>query len=434
MSTNDQTQFVKSLKPARFQVSLAIVNYIDITMRPKSNKKVPALWLLGLASGLSPFGLAIVVPTLSSIARAFDASLYEVQFVLTAYLLGLAIAQPICGFLCDRYGRRPVMLFGFALFTFASLFCAQAISLDQLIFCRFLQAVGVSVGTVSSRAILRDTYDPNRMAEAMSYIAAVMGLAPVLAPLAGGTLDTAGDYTWIFFASALIGLMVLISMFTQLSETRPSQFTRPNISDWATSYGVLLRSRSFVGNTLVFGFVQGGFFSFIAVGAVLFLNEFEIASGTFGMLWAGMAVFYVTGAAIAARLTRSCGSAKVMQIYIPLGALSGITVLLSASFGELTIFKTLLPLAFMMAFAGGSTPGSIAAAVVDHPHRAGMASGLSSALGMVISGLFTVICGRLYVGNYQPIAFIICLSGLGALLAWWFTLNKTVDDLAEAHS
>lgn len=389
-------------------------------MNQNSPKKIPPLWILSLASGLSPFGMAIVVPTLNSVATRFGASLTQAQFIISAYLLGLAFAQPTSGFLCDRFGRRPVMLYGFALFTIASIFCAFANSLDQLILARFIQALGVSVGTVASRAILRDTHEPNRMAIAMSYVAAATGLAPVLAPFVGGSLDANSGYNSIFYATATMGLIVFLSILINLSETLPSNYPKPKLSEWFGNYKFLLTSRKFVGYTLVFGFIQGGFFSFIAVGATLFSTEFNIGSGTFGLLWSMIAIAYVVGAAVSARLTAKLGAAKVMHSCLIFGAISGIAVLVCASIGDLSIPKLLIPLGFMMMFSGGSTPSSISAAIADHPERAGIASGLSSALGLVISGMFTIICGTVYTGDYQVIAMIIAASGIAMVLAWLF--------------
>lgn len=116
--------------------------------------------LLGAASGLSAFGMASVVPILPSLERALGSDYASLQFVVSAYLLGLGLFQPVQGVLCDRFGRRPVLLCGFAVFAVASLLASLAPSLALLVPARFLQAMGVSVATVVSRAIVRDSYAP----------------------------------------------------------------------------------------------------------------------------------------------------------------------------------------------------------------------------------------------------------------------------------
>ncbi len=386
-------------------------------------RTLPPLWLLGIASSLSPFGMSIVVPALTNIARRFDADFVAVQFVISAYLFGLALAQPACGFFCDRYGRRPVMLAGFGVFVVASLLCAVAPSLELLIGARFLQAVGVSVGTVASRAILRDTYDRNRMAEAMSYIAAAMGLAPILAPVFGGTLTASLGYAWLFIGSAGIGALVLVHMSLSLSETLPTGTTPPRPRDWLASYRYLLRSRSFVGNTLAFGFVQASFFSFMSIGAPLFEERFGVNAGQFGLLWSLMALHYVVGATLAARLTPIIGTFRLTRATVSLAVVAGALAWAGSAMGELTVLKILVPLGLMMLLAGPTTPATMAGAVADHPTIAGTASGLSSAIGLVVAGSFSIIAGVVYDGDYATIGLIIFLTSLATAACWWLSVS-----------
>lgn len=382
---------------------------------------MPSLTLLGIASSLSVFGMAIIVPSIGSIADAFDADFSRVQFVISAYLFGLAIAQPLNGYFCDRFGRRPVMLTGFALFTLASAVAVVAPSLDLLIASRFVQAIGVSVGTVAARAILRDTRDGEEMAQSMSWVAAAMGVAPIIAPIVGGVLDAAFGYASIFAVTSGMGIVVFGFMYFRLPETLAPEHVQPEFRRWLANYGSLLRSTTFIGYTFVFGFVQGAFFCFLAIGAPLFQRQFGISAETFGVVWGALAVFYVGGATAAAKLIPRIGSDNVMRGSMQLLLFAGVAMLVVAWREPLTVLGVLLPLGIMMTVAGSSMPGAMAGAVRDHPTIAGSASGLSSAIGLVLSGAFTILSGVLFDGNLLPIAalmFATCVAaGLSASLA-----------------
>lgn len=389
---------------------------------------MPSLALLGLASSLSVFGMAIIVPAIGGIAAHFDAAIADVQYVVSAYLFGLALSQPVCGYLADRFGRRRTMLTGFTLFIVASAGAVVAPSLPLLVAMRFLQAVGVSVGTVATRAILRDTRAGDKLAEAMSYVAVAMGVAPIIAPIFGGMLDAAIGYQSIFVLTALMGLLVVTSVFFHLDETLPDDYAARDVGRWLAGYAVLLRSASFVGYTLVFGFVQGTFFSFLAVGAPYFDSAFGIGSRQFGILWGALAVTYVFGAALGARLTPVIGAARVLRFGVLAGVAAGVLVVAVTWSGTVTPVRVLVPLGALMIVAGVVTPGALAGAVHDHPQRAGTASGLSSALGLVLGGVFTIISGSLYAGGFEPIALLMCGCTVATWLSWLLATRANQRD------
>jgi DHA1 family bicyclomycin/chloramphenicol resistance-like MFS transporter len=379
----------------------------------------PSLWLLGIASGLSPFGVTIVVPVLAIIGKDFDVDYSAVQFVISAYLLGLAFAQPFNGFLCDRLGRRPVMLVGFALFVVASAAAAFTTSMSALIALRFLQAVGVSVGTVASRAMVRDTRDASESAEALSYIAAIMGFAPIFAPIIGGWLAVWGGYPAVSAFTAVFGAIIWVLMYFKISETVDRSLPVPKWRDWMRSYRILLTTPAFMAYSLIFGFIQGGFFSFLAVGAAVFDKDFGIDEKGFGLIWGLIALTYVAGAIFSGRMNRRLGSTMVMSTAVLTALFAGWGMELATRFYGLNLVTLMLPMALIMAATGSIIPGSLAGAVNIHPTIAGTSSGLSSALGTVLGGLFTVVAGTIYHGDFAPVGTLIAISTTLTAIAWW---------------
>lgn len=387
-------------------------------IRLNDGTRMPSVWLLGVASSLSPFGITMAIPVLVSIATHFGADYASVQFVISAYILGLALAQPFTGILSDRFGRRPVMLIGFAVFVAASVGAAWINSLTGLVVLRFLQAIGVSVGTVASRAVVRDTRGPLETAVALSHIAAVMGFAPIVAPVLGGWLGTLGGYRSVFVATAAMGLFVWVLMYRTLPETLDRSRASPRLRELLKNYRVLFRSRMFLGYTMLFGFVQGSFFTFMAVGAAVFETDLGMDASGFGTVWALTALTYVGGTVLCARITRATGAARVMGVTVALTFVAGwLMVLLTAELGPGRV-AILLPLTMLMAAAGGIIPGSLAGVVNAHPEMSGTASGLSSAMGMVLGGVFTVLAGILYDGELAPVSLLVATSCTLTALSW----------------
>ena len=155
--------------------------------------------LLAALSAIGPLTTDMYLPSLPDIARLLGASTAQTQLTVSSYLVGFAVGQIFYGPLADRHGRKPVLLGAMALYCVASLACALSTSIEMLIAARALQALGGSGGIVLARAIVRDLYSGARAGRELSLIGAVMALAPVLAPLIGGVLQTAFGWRSVFF-------------------------------------------------------------------------------------------------------------------------------------------------------------------------------------------------------------------------------------------
>jgi DHA1 family bicyclomycin/chloramphenicol resistance-like MFS transporter len=371
----------------------------------------PSLLLLCLASSLSPFGMSVIFPALSDIAETFTVGIGGAQFLIAIYLFGLGIGQPIAGMLSDRLGRRPVMLAGFLVFTASSLACLLTADFALLVFMRFLQAIGVSVGTVVSRAIVRDTHDALGAGQALSWIGAGMGVAPMIGPVVGGLLSAHVAPVAAFGASAALGLVVTAALAAWLPETR--RLTQANDlpqESWLPACMAMLGCRRFMGYTLLYAFTQGGFFAFLAVGAAVFENHLRVGPQTFGVVWGCMSVIYIGAAAAGAGLTARVGPQQVLRASAPASAVAGWALVLGVLTWGVTIPVLLLPIAMLMATAGVQTPLAMAGVVNLRPHQAGTAAGLSSSLALGASGVFSIAAGFVYSGSFLPIALLMAVA------------------------
>lgn len=390
---------------------------------PAPGEGSPSLLLLSLASALSPFGMVTIVPTLGAVAAAYAVDAGTAQFLISAYLFGLGLAQPAVGVLSDRIGRRPVLLAGIALFTITSAIAALVTHFSSLVLLRFLQATGVSVGTVTSRAVVRDAYDTLESAQAMAMIGAVQGLAPVIGPVVGGWLAMRTGAAGVFTLNALLGLLIGLALFHGLDETRcpaPAQ-ADARATNWR-QYRRLLGSPVFAGYTLMYACIQGCFFAFLAVGAFVFEAAFGLGLDDFGLIWGLLGVVYIAAATGAARLTGRLGLRRTLRAGAVLALLGALILLVLATRNDLTLPSLMIALAVLMSAAGILTPLSLAGAVNHYPEIAGAASGLSSSLGLALSGLCSILAGALYTGSFAPVALL--MAGTAMLAAAMFAVSR----------
>lgn len=387
--------------------------------------KKPSNLLLGVASGISPFGMAIVIPTLESFAQLYQAPYSTVQFIISAYLLGLASSMPLVGFLSDKIGRRPVLISGLILFVIASIFCSTTDSLNSLIFWRVIQGIGASVGSVMARAMIRDVSNASETARSLSRVTAIMGISPMIAPVIGGIgYQIFGNPNGIFIITAAIGILVLTAILLLLPETRNAALVESTSKEpWSDKYRYLLGSKVFVGSSLIYAFTTGAFFAILAVASTVFYNDLGIDSAGFGFIWSGLTILYTVSAFMAGTLSSKYGLMKVLLFGVLLNVIAGLLFYSLVKVFDVTLISVIVPLVIMFFAHGYIVPMSLAQAVSARPEIAGSSSGLSSALGLVIGGMFSVLSGLVFDGRLLPIALIVSASTILCGLSYFMVLS-----------
>ena len=185
----------------------------------RADRRGPPLALLALVTAIAPAALHMLVPALPLLAAVFDAAPGAVQLVLTLFLAGIAAGQLVYGPVSDRFGRRPVLIAGLALFFAGRVLCGLAWSLPALIIGRTLQALGGCAGMVLGRAIVGDVYDRERASSALATIMMAMSLAPSLSPLIGAYLAEWVGWRADFVLLGTAGAAVLALTAAKLEET-----------------------------------------------------------------------------------------------------------------------------------------------------------------------------------------------------------------------
>lgn len=369
------------------------------------------LLILGALSAFGPLAIDMYLPSFPALARQFATDVEQVQLSLAAYFIGLAIGQLIYGPLADRFGRRTPLLAGVLLFTLASLLCALAPSLEWLIAARFVQALGGCAGMVVSRAVVRDLCDPIKSAKVFSQLMLVMGLAPILAPLAGGLLLKTLGWPSIFVVLAVFGLLCLLAVSLWLPETLAHNAPAAPLRGALGQYRRLFADGPYLGYALSGGFAIAGMFAYIAGSPFIFIELYGVPAEHYGWLFGSNALGFVLVAQLNAWLVARHGPAYWLHRAVWIYLASALALLLVARAQPATLWPLLIPLFGCIACLGILMPNASASAMAGQGQRAGSASALLGSLQFGIAASAAALVAWLHDGTAQPLAWVIFMCG-----------------------
>ena len=386
------------------------------------SKARPHLLTLSLLAGTYILAQAIVVPSLSELQVQFKTDYKTIQYTISGYLLGVAFVNFIAGPLSDRFGRRPIMLLFFSIFLISSLGCYISEDLYSFLFFRLCQSSSAA-GLVLSRAIIGDFSSKDETVKMLGLLSISMGIAPSLAPLAGGVISDFFGAKGIFLFLSLLGILLLILIVTDLKETH---FQRSkDIFAQIKSYPTLLASLDFWLPTITFALSFSIFGIFFIGGPYIAVKVFNLSPTTMGIYLAFPSLGYVLGNILISKIANRVSTKTLMIIgsfVLLLGPLSSL-ILSHFFFHPLSFF---LPILIMTFGSGIIWPASNAEIVKAVPHLAGSASGLGSAIMTLMSSFAAFLTG-FYIENLNPIDFVcyfLISVGLLSFLSSLLTKSK----------
>jgi MFS transporter, DHA1 family, multidrug resistance protein len=345
------------------------------------------LLLLVAMTGVAPISLYMLVPALPLLATAFGRDISIAQMTVSLYMVGIACSQIIMGPLSDRFGRRPVLLAGLGLMVMASAACIFAETLPQLIAARFLQALGGAAGMVVSRAIIRDLYSRERIAAMISLVIAVMMIAQMMSPLAGGLLETAFGWRAIFYVITAASLTIAVAIALTLPETRRD---RIEAGGFRGDVGGLFKSRAFIGYMLCQVLASQIIFTFAGAGPYIVVTQMGRSSAEYGAWFATTGFAYLIGNLFCVRFAPRHSLERLIWFGLALQFAGSLLNLIWGIAGlnqaPAWLFGTQMIVMFANAFVMSN---SAAGAISVRPEAAGTASGAMGFLQMGIGSLFS---------------------------------------------
>ncbi|MGF6226604.1 DHA1 family bicyclomycin/chloramphenicol resistance-like MFS transporter [Inquilinus ginsengisoli] len=382
--------------------------------------------VLTLLTGFGPMSTDVYLPSLPSLVTAFDSDVATVQLTLSVFLVGFAVAQLIYGPVSDRIGRRPAILAGVTIFTAASIACALATSIEMLILCRFLQALGACCGPVLGRAVVRDLYGPERSARILAYMSMSMALAPAIGPIIGGVLQQAFGWQATFWLLVGFGVLMLASVLGLLGESnrhRDPLATSP--TRLVRNYASLLRHRRYLGYVAIVACSYSAIFTFISGSSFVLSGMLGLSPPVYGACFGIVCVGYICGTFGSGRLTLRLGIDRMIAAGTLVMLAGAAAMAAMAAAGVLTVWAVVGPFFVVMIGVGLTLPNAIAGAIAPFPAMAGTASALMGFLQMTLAALVGIAIGHATGSDGLPMAVAVLVTTLGALAAFRFLVKST---------
>jgi DHA1 family bicyclomycin/chloramphenicol resistance-like MFS transporter len=344
--------------------------------------------ILALLLGLQPVTTDLYLPALPVITQGFGAGMGQAQLTLTALLLAFGLSQLIWGPLSDRFGRKPILLWGMTAYTLASVACALAPSMAWLIAGRTVQGIAMGAGVMAARAVVRDLFQPLQGATVMSQGLTGLGIiACACAPLGGMLTDWLG-WRIALLMLAVFGAATLALLFWRFEET----LARPD--PHALSAGPLVRANLDILRHPVFltwcalsASSYLGLFTFLASSSFVFVSFMGYSKTAYGFLMLSMSLSYIIGTFWCRWMLRRTSVHRTVGIaaILTITGGGGMAALAYAGQGQdwYGAWAVMVPMYIFMLGHGVHQPCGQSGAVAPFPRRAGTASALNGFLMML---------------------------------------------------
>lgn len=381
--------------------------------------------LLAVLGMLGPFSIDTYIPAFSGIAQALRADPVEMQQTLSAYLFGFAFMNLFHGALSDSLGRRPVVLWGIAVFTVASAGCALSQTVEHLILFRALQGLSTGAGIVVSRAVIRDMFPPEQAQKVMSQVTIYFGVAPAVAPIIGGFLFVHAGWHSIFWFLTGVGVVLWLANWKLLPETLHDSHRQPfNVPNLMRGYWALVSNPRFFLLALASGIPFNGMFLYVLAAPAFLGDHLRLAPTEFFWFFVLTVGGIMLGSFASGRLAGKIPPRKqIRHGFLVMLAVSVLNVVANQLW-EPHAAWALWPIA-AYAFGWALMVPVVTLLVLDlNPERRGMASSLQAFVGSAANGIVAGVIAPLAMHSTQALAWTSLAMMAVGLVAWWWLRRR----------
>lgn len=258
-------------------------------------------YYLGLLAAAPPLSTDMYLPAMPKLAELWSVSDSQVHLSLVLWFATYGAMLLVWGSISDRYGRRPILIYGLSTFVATSLLCGLAGSVEQLIVARILQGAAAAGGSAMAMAIARDRFSGRDLQQILAWIGVILGLAPMIAPSIGAAILHYADWRWIFVVQGAMAALTLGAtlMFYQESAILGE---RSGVSQLVLRYVRLMKNRNYLATNGSTGILSAPLLGFVAFSPIAYMQNFGLSESQFALVFGANALCVVAGSAFCARM------------------------------------------------------------------------------------------------------------------------------------
>ncbi|WP_447742935.1 multidrug effflux MFS transporter [Variovorax boronicumulans] len=384
--------------------------------------------LLAVLGMLGPFSIDTYIPAFSGIAKSIGATPAEMQQTLSAYLFGFAFMNLFHGALSDSFGRRPVVLWGLAVFTLASLGCALSQNITQLVLFRGLQGLSTGAGIVVSRAVIRDMFPPAEAQRVMSQVTIYFGVAPAIAPIVGGFLFVHAGWHSIFWFLVAVGVVLFVANYKLLPETLHKDHRQPfQVRHLMRGYRDLCSDPRFLLLAFASGVPFNGMFLYVLAAPAFLGDHLSLQPQQFFWFFLLTIGGIMLGARASGRMAGKVAPKRQIRDGFLIMMVTSVVNVVANIFFQAHVAWAVWPLA-VFAFGWALMVPVVTLLVLDlHPERRGMASSLQAVIGSTANGVVAGAVAPLVMHSTLALALTSALMLTIGLVAWVWLHHRWPD-------
>ncbi|MBC7661718.1 MAG: multidrug effflux MFS transporter [Chitinophagaceae bacterium] len=399
-----------------------MANSADLMNKKSFTDSKALIILLGALTAFDPLSIDMYLPAFSDLQTAFGTSFSNIELSVSTFFVGMAFGQLFYGPLADRFGRKRPLIAGMILYICASAGLAFASNIESFLALRLLQAFGGCAGMVVTRAIVRDLFDKKRVAEFLSSMALIMGLAPILAPSMGAFVNHFFGWRVIFGSLAVANILCLACIILFLPETNHKRSQSIDVLSTLKAYAGLMSSRKFVGFLIPDAAVRAGMFAYIAGSPFVFIQYFNVPQEYYGWIFGMNGVGLMAASQVNRRLLRRFEPDLILRWSVRFAALAAFFVF-AGPFLSSAAVVTLIPIFCFLASLNFIGPNALAGALATQGHQAGTASALYGCLQWSLASGSAFLVSYFHNGTAMPMTGVILGCGLVSALAFQFFIK-----------